>query len=60
MWASALYGAKNIGPFEIYGVSARKRGIEPVRTFCGQSGSGRFFRDFVSIVLYGQPLMIHK
>jgi len=31
---------------EIYGVSARMRGVEPVRTFYGQ-GKGLIFRDFV-------------
>jgi len=33
----ALFGAKNFGFFEIYGVSAQTkgRGVEPVRTFCG-------------------------
>jgi len=35
IWTSTLFGAKNIGFFEIYGVSARTRGegVEPVRTF---------------------------
>jgi len=38
MWTSALFGAINIGFFEIYGVSALTRGrrVEPVRTFFGQ------------------------
>jgi len=36
MRTSALFGAKNIGFFEIYGVSARNfAGVKPVRTFCG-------------------------
>jgi len=40
MRTSTLFGAKNIGFFEIYGVSARTRGgVEPVRTFCRQRGS---------------------
>jgi len=49
MWTSALFGANNIGIFEIYGVSAqtRGRGIEPVRTFCRQGRRGQFFWDFV-------------
>jgi len=34
---------KKLWIFEIYGVSARTRGVEPVRTFCEQS----VFRDFV-------------
>jgi len=31
--------------FEIYGVSVQTKGVEPVRTFCGQGG--KFFRDFM-------------
>jgi len=45
MHTSALFGAKNVRFFEIHGVPARTRGIEPVRTFCGQVGS--IFRDLV-------------
>jgi len=43
-----FFGAKLFGFFEIYGVSARKRGdgVEPVRTFNGQR-EGSIFRDFV-------------
>jgi len=37
MRKSALFGAKNFGFFEIYGVSARtRRGVAPVQTFFGQ------------------------
>jgi len=45
MRTSALFGAKNIGFFEIYGVSARtrKEGVEPVRTFFGKGEGGQFF-----------------
>jgi len=44
----ALYSAKNIGFFKIYGASARTRGVEPVRTLFGQRGEGgSIFRDFV-------------
>jgi len=51
MWTSALFSAKNIGFFKIYGVSARTRGIEPVRTFCGQGRrGGQFFA-----ILCGRP-----
>jgi len=32
MRTSALFGAENLRFFEIYGVSARTRGVEPVRT----------------------------
>jgi len=38
MRTSALFGAKTFGCFEIFGVSARVKGVEPVRTFCGQGG----------------------
>jgi len=49
MRTSALFGGKNIGFFEICDVPARTRGrgVEPVRTFCGQGGRGSIFRDFV-------------
>jgi len=42
MWTSAIFGAKNLGFFEIYVVSSRTRGerVEPVRAFCGQGGGG--------------------
>jgi len=51
----ALYGAKNFGYFEIYGVSARTRGAEPVRIFGGQVGQ---FMRFCTDVIYGQPLTV--
>jgi len=37
MRKSALFGAKNIGFFEIYGLSHRQeeKGAEPMRTFFG-------------------------
>jgi len=34
---------KYSGLFEIYGVSARTRGVEPVRTFFGREEEGQFF-----------------
>jgi len=45
MRTSAIFGGKNFGFFEIYGVSAWKRRevVEPVRTFCGQEGGGGQF-----------------
>jgi len=56
MQASALFGAKY---FEIYGEFARTRGVEPVRTFCGQR-EGSIFRDFVwKSFTYG-PLHLHN
>jgi len=36
MRTSALFDAKNFGFFEIYDVSVRTRGVEPLRTVCGQ------------------------
>jgi len=46
MRTAKLFGAKMFGFFEIYGMSARTRGFEPVRKFCGQ-GEGSIFRDIV-------------
>jgi len=56
MRTSALFGAKSIGFFKIYGVSARKKGVgvEPVRTFFGQGG-GVNFRNFVRASFMGGP-----
>jgi len=51
MRTSAHFGTKNIRFFEIYGVSARKREVEPVRTFFGQEGRSQFFA-----ILCGRPL----
>jgi len=50
---------KNFGFFEIYGVFARTRGVEPVQTFCGQGGGVDFSR-FCADVFYGQPLTIKQ
>jgi len=47
MRTSSLFGAKNFGFFETYGVSAWTRGVEPVRTFFLQGERGSIFRDFV-------------
>jgi len=55
MRTSALFGAKNIEFFKIYGVSARTRGAVPVRTFFGQGGIN--FLQFCADVLYGCPLI---
>jgi len=46
MRTSTFFGAKNFIFLEIYGVSARSRGVEPVglRQF---SDKGNIFRDFV-------------
>jgi len=55
MWTSALFGKKNFGFFEIYGVSAQTmgEGVESVRTFFGQ---GVNFSRFCAVVFYGRPL----
>jgi len=39
----ALFRAKYFRFFEIYGTSARTRGVEPVQTFCRQGGRGSIF-----------------
>jgi len=58
MRTSALFGAKNLRLFEIFSVSARTKGqgVQPVRTFCGQGGRGKFLW-FCAEVFYGRPLM---
>jgi len=40
----------------MYGVFAQTRGVEPVRTFCGQRESGVNFSRFCADVFYGRPL----
>jgi len=45
---SALFGAKNLVFFEIYGVSARTRGLIQ----CAQGREGSIFRDFVRTFPY--------
>jgi len=47
MRTSALFGAKKSGFFEIYGVSARTREVEPLRIFFKQRGMESIFHDFV-------------
>jgi len=49
MRTCALFDAKKLRIFRNYGVSARIRGVEPVRTFFGQRG--QFFA-----ILYGRLL----
>jgi len=55
MQTSILFDGKNIGFFEIYGVSTRTRGVEAVRTFYGQGGGVKFFAILCGL-LYGRPL----
>jgi len=42
MRTSALFGAKNSDFWNLWRVRT-SRGIEPVRSFCGQGGRGQFF-----------------
>jgi len=42
-----VFCRKNLGFFEIYGVSAQIREVESVRTFFGQGGRESNFRGFV-------------
>jgi len=44
--------AKNLGFFEMYGVSARTKGLSQ----CEQGGEGSIFRDFVRTSFYVQAL----
>jgi len=62
MRTSALFDAKHSVFFEIYGVSARTggKGVEPVRTFCGQGGRGINFSRFCANVFYGWPLITKR
>jgi len=53
MRTSALSGAKNFGFFEIYGVSVRSKGVEPVRTFCGQGEEINFLRLCAKVFMDG-------
>jgi len=60
MRTSALFGEKRFRFFEIYGVFARTRGVEPVRTFCGQGGRLVNFSRFCADAFYGRPLIIYS
>jgi len=55
MRTSVLFGAKNFGFFEIYGVSAWSREVEQVWTFF-EKGVGVVFRDFVRASFIDGPL----
>jgi len=59
MRTSSLFGAKNLECFEIYGVSTRTRGVEPVRTFCEHGGSS-IFRDLCGRLLWTAPYSINR
>jgi len=55
MRKSAIFGAKTSRFFEIYGVSAWTKGVEPVRTFCGQEERGQFFTILCGRLLWTAP-----
>jgi len=54
MRTSALFGEKNIGFFEIYGMFARTRGLSQFGHFA-EKGKGVNFLRFCADVLYGGP-----
>jgi len=56
----ALFGAKKMRIFLIYGVSARTRGIEPVWTFFGQGRRGQFFTILYRRLLWTAPFVHRK
>jgi len=59
MRTSALLGVENFGFFESYGVFARTREVEPVRTFFGQ-GVGQFFAILCGHFLWTVPYPDYK
>jgi len=59
MWTSALFGAKSIRFFRILWCVCTDKGVEPVRTVCGQGG-GVIFLRFCADVFYGRPLIFTK
>jgi len=54
MRTSALFDTKKFGFFEIYGVSAWTKGVEPMWTFCRQGGRRSIFLDFVRTSMVGR------
>jgi len=60
MRTSAFFGKKSFEFFEIYGVSARTRWVEPVRTFFGQGGGGRFFTILCGRLLWTAPFKAYN
>jgi len=56
MRTSALFSAKNFRYFKIYGVSARTRWVEPVRT----REEGANFSIFCADVFYERPLLVFE
>jgi len=62
MRMSALFGAKtsDFSKFMVYPHGQEERGVEPVRTFCGQVGGGLIFRNFVLTSFIDGPLQVLK
>jgi len=58
MRTSTLFSVKNFGFFEIYGVTARKRGVEPLQTFIREGEIGVIFSLFCGDVFDGWPLIV--
>jgi len=56
MWTSALFCAKIIGFLEIFGVSARTRGLNQCGHFSDKVGGELIFRDFVRKSFMDGPL----
>jgi len=60
MRVSALFGAKHIKIFKIYGVFTWARGegrLSQFGNFSNKGGGGQFFA-ILAVVLYGRPLML--
>jgi len=55
MWMSALFCTKNSRFFEIYGMPARTRGVDPMWT----RREGVNFSRFCADVFYGRPLTVN-
>jgi len=55
MQTSALFGAKNFGCFEIYGMSVQTRGLSQCGHFAHRE-EGSIFRDFVRMSFMDGPL----
>jgi len=55
MRTSALFGAKNLGFFEIYGVSARTGGVKPSGHFADKEEGESIFRFFCERLLWTAP-----
>jgi len=59
MRTSALFGAKDLGFFEIYGVSARTRGgLSQCGHFAVKEGGGSIFFDFVPTFFMDGPKIL--